>query len=99
MWLSVAMLSLATIGFYCGHPGFWPLPTIFLGRTAAAASIGLINSFGNLGGFYGPWVLGKLSDQSGSYGPGLLYFSACSFVSAVLVLQVRSALAKRKNSA
>jgi ACS family tartrate transporter-like MFS transporter len=103
IWLSVAMLSLATIGFYCGHAGFWPLPNMFLGRTAAAASIGLINSFGSLGGFLGNWMIGKLSDQSGSYGPGLLYFSACSFTSAVLVLRVRGALRKveasRRNSA
>jgi MFS transporter, ACS family, tartrate transporter len=93
--LSVVMLSLATIGFYCGHPGFWPLPNVFLGRAAAAASLGLINSFGSLGGFLGPYVLGKLSDQTGGYGPGLLYFSVCSFASGLLVLCVRSALAKR----
>jgi ACS family tartrate transporter-like MFS transporter len=89
------MLSLATIGFYCAHPGFWPLPNMFLGKTAAAASIGLINSFGNLGGFLGPYILGLLSDRSGGFGPGLLYLSACSLTSAFLVLLVRGALAKR----
>jgi ACS family tartrate transporter-like MFS transporter len=95
--VSVVMLSLATIGFYCGHPGFWPLPNVFLGRAAAAASLGLINSFGSLGGFLGPYILGKLSDQTGGYGPGLLYFSICSFASALLVLSIRGAL-KRRNS-
>jgi ACS family tartrate transporter-like MFS transporter len=93
-WVSVVMLSLATIGFYCAHPGFWPLPNMFLGRAAAAASIGLINSFGNLGGFLGPYLLGFLSDRSGGFGPGLLYLAACSFTSGVLVLRVRKALAE-----
>lgn len=92
MWLSVAMLSVATIGFYCAHPGFWPLPNVFLGRAAAAASIGLINSFGNLGGLVGPYVLGKLSDRTGSFGPGLLYLAACSLTSGLLVLSVRRTL-------
>jgi ACS family tartrate transporter-like MFS transporter len=94
-WVSIVMLSLATIGFYCAHPGFWPLPNMFLGRAAAAASIGLINSFGNLGGFLGPYLLGFLSDRSGGFGPGLLYLAACSFTSGLLVLRVRKALVQR----
>jgi MFS transporter, ACS family, tartrate transporter len=94
-WISVLMLSVATIGFYSSHPGFWPLPNMFLGRAAAAASIGLINSFGNLGGFLGPYLLGLLSDRSGGFGPGLLYLAACSLTSGLLVLRVRNALAKR----
>ena len=91
-WMSIVLLSLATIGFYCAHPGFWPLPNMFLGRAAAAASIGLINSFGNLGGFLGPYILGFMSDRTGGFGPGLLYLAACSTASAVLVLRVRRAV-------
>ena len=88
MWLSVTMLSLATIGFYCAHPGFWPLPNVFLGRAAAAASLGLINSFGNLGGFLGPYMLGALSERTGGFGPGLIYLAGCSLASGLLVLVV-----------
>ncbi len=33
---------------------FWTMPPAFLGGTAAAAGIALINSMGNLGGFFGP---------------------------------------------
>ena len=86
----INMLSLATIGFYCAHPGFWPLPNVFLGRAAAAASLGLINSFGNLGGFVGPYILGSLSDRTGGFGPGLLYLAVCSLSSGLLVLVVGS---------
>jgi MFS transporter, ACS family, tartrate transporter len=86
MGASVVMLSIATIGFYSAHGGFWPLPNVFLGRAAAAASLGLINSFGNLGGFLGPYLLGIFSDRTGSFGPGLLYLSACSLASGLLLL-------------
>ncbi len=88
LWISVTMLSVATIGFYSSHPGFWPLPNAFLGRAAAAASLGLVNSFGNLGGFLGPYMLGFFSDRTGSFGPGLLYLAACSFISGLLVLML-----------
>jgi ACS family tartrate transporter-like MFS transporter len=93
MGASVVMLSVATIGFYSAHGGFWPLPNIFLGRAAAAASLGLINSFGNLGGFLGPYLLGLFSDRTGSFGPGLLYLAVCSLASGVLLLRVRKSLA------
>jgi ACS family tartrate transporter-like MFS transporter len=93
MGASVVMLSVATIGFYSSHPGFWPLPNVFLGRAAAAATLGLVNSFGNLGGFLGPYLLGLFSDRTGSFGPGLLYLAACSLASGLLVLRVRKELA------
>lgn len=89
LWISVAMLSVATIGFYSSHPGFWPLPNAFLGRAAAAASLGMVNSFGNLGGFLGPYMLGIFSDRTGSFGPGLLYLAGCSLISGLLVLRVK----------
>jgi ACS family tartrate transporter-like MFS transporter len=96
LWLSVLMLSVATIGFYSAHPGFWPLPNEFLGRTAAAASLGLINTFGNLAGFFGPSILGLVSNRTGGFGPGLLFLSACSVASGLLVLAVRQALSSTK---
>jgi len=89
VWISVLMLSVATVGFYCAHPGFWPLPNLFLGRSAAAASIGLINSFGNLGGFLGPYAIGFLSTRTGGFGPGLLVLAACAYASGLLALRVR----------
>ena len=39
-------------------PAFWPMPTIFLGATAAASAIGFINMVGNMGGFVGPKIVG-----------------------------------------
>ena len=55
----------------------------------------MVNSFGNLGGFLGPYMLGLFTDKTGSFGPGLLYLAACSLVSGLLVLWVRKALMRR----
>jgi len=41
-------------------PGFWTLPTGLFTGPSRAASVGLINSVGNLGGFIGPALIGYL---------------------------------------
>jgi ACS family tartrate transporter-like MFS transporter len=92
VWISVVLLSIATIGFYSAHPGFWPLPNLLLGKTAAAASIGLINSFGNLGGFIGPYVIGFVADRFGGFEPALLFLAVCSVASGLLILLLRPAV-------
>jgi ACS family tartrate transporter-like MFS transporter len=99
VWVSVLLLSIATVGFYSAHPGFWPLPNLLLGKTAAAASIGLINSFGNLGGFIGPYVIGYISTRFGGFEPALLFLAVCSVASGVLILGLRGAVARSKSGA
>ncbi len=88
--LAVSMFCLAAAGTAGYLPGFWALPTSFLTGTAAAASIGLINSFGNLGGFVGPYVVGYLSKKTGSYFSGILYLSASALVASGLILSLRA---------
>ena len=86
----IAMFAIAAMGINGRLPGFWALPSQFLGGTAAAASIGAINCIGNLGGFVGPYILGFLSDQSGgSYSSGVIFLSAAAFLGAFLILLVR----------
>lgn len=88
--LAVSMFCLAAAGTAGYLPGFWALPTSFLTGTAAAASIGLINSFGNLGGFVGPYVVGYLSKKTGSYLGGVLYLSASALLASMLILSLRA---------
>ena len=59
---------------------------MFLGGTAAAAGIALINAVGNLGGFVGPAIMGALRDATGGYTGGLLALAGALVVEAVLVL-------------
>jgi ACS family tartrate transporter-like MFS transporter len=87
--LAVAMFCLAGAGLYSYLPGFWALPTTFLTASAAAAAIGLINSFGNLGGFVGPYVVGYLNESMGSFYAGIIYLSCSALASACLILSVR----------
>jgi ACS family tartrate transporter-like MFS transporter len=97
--LALSMFCVAAIGIYGYLPGFWALPTSFLSGTAAAASIGLINSFGNLGGFVGPYVVGYLSAATKSFVAGVLYLSASALVAAFFVLALRTTKRERSVAA
>ena len=87
--VEMAALTLAALGIYSTLATFWSLPTAFLSGTAAAAGIALINSVGNLGGFVGPYVVGFLSDSTGSFYAGLLLLAALILVAGLLALAVR----------
>ncbi len=67
---------------------FWAIPPMFLGGTAAAAGIALINSIGNLGGFVGPTVMGALRGSTGAYASGLLVLATALIIEAAIVWQL-----------
>ena len=87
--LAILAFSVATMALYSFPSPFWALPTVFLSGPAAAASIALINSIGNLGGFLGPYVIGYLSDLTGGFTAGLLYLVGAGFLGGLLVLSLR----------
>jgi ACS family tartrate transporter-like MFS transporter len=89
LWLLVISFTLSQMAQRALVGVFWTLPPIFLGGTAAAAGIGLINAVGNLGGFVGPAAVGALKDATGSYNSGLAVFVAALVIEAVLVLSLR----------
>jgi nitrate/nitrite transporter NarK len=82
----MALFLLARTGIKAYQPAFWTLPGLFLKSTAAAGSVGLINSLGNLGGFLGPTVLGIIEKRTGSFMGGLWFLAATMAVSAISIL-------------
>jgi D-galactonate transporter len=96
--VAVTLFTLVGACYYAFHPCFWAVPTAFLGESAAAASIGLINSVGNLGGFFGPMIMGYLVSRTHSFKAGLLFLVGNLCLSGVLMLTVgagRRALPQR----
>jgi ACS family tartrate transporter-like MFS transporter len=82
-WALVGM-SLAAIGFYGSKGSFWAMPPMILTGTAAASGIAWINSVGNLGGFFGPSVVGWAKDYSGSFAGGLYALAGFALLSAIV---------------
>jgi len=83
VWALVGM-SIAAIGFYGSKGPFWSMPSMILTGTAAASGIAWINAIGNLGGFFGPTMVGWAKSYTGSFAGGLYALAACSLVSAVV---------------
>jgi ACS family tartrate transporter-like MFS transporter len=89
VWIIVLSFTLSQLGQRSVQGVFWAIPPIFLGGTAAAAGIALINSVGNLGGFVGPTVMGALRGQTGDYASGLSVLAAALVLEAILVMSLR----------
>lgn len=86
--LMIVFFAVAATGLKAYLPAFWSLPSLFLTEAAAAGSIGLINSVGNLGGFIGPKVLGWLETKTGSFTPGILILCVSISISATIVVML-----------
>ena len=97
--LSLAALTLAAVGVYSAFGVFWTLPSAVLAGSAAAGGIALINSVGNLGGYVGPVVVGRLRDSTGNYAAGLYVIAAAMGVAGVLVLLLRNMIPRRQQGA
>ncbi len=87
--MKMLFLSIGAFGVFAVLPVFWTLPTAFLSGASAAAGIAVINSIGNLAGFFGPFVMGALKDATGNYAAGLWVISACVVVAMLIVLVLR----------
>jgi ACS family tartrate transporter-like MFS transporter len=84
--VAVALFTLAVVGLKAYLPAFWTLPSLFLTEAAAASSIGLINSVGNLGGFVGPIVLGWVEHRLHTFRPGVQFLAVSMTISATIIM-------------
>jgi len=69
--IMIAGISLALVGMNSCRPAIFSLLPRFLQGAAAAAGMAFVNSVGNLGGFFGPYMIGWLKDTTGSFTAGL----------------------------
>lgn len=86
---AVALVSVAVVGVFSMMGPFWAMPTALLSATTAAAGIAFINSVGNLGGFFGPYIIGLVRTSTGQFRGGLLVVAAALAMSGALVLTIK----------
>jgi MFS transporter, ACS family, tartrate transporter len=87
---TIVFLSLTLLAAYSMLGPFWATSTELLSETSAIAGIALINSFGNLGGFLGPYTIGLVRTWTGGFRGGLLAVAALLGISGVIALLVYS---------
>ncbi|HEY3426628.1 MAG TPA: MFS transporter [Negativicutes bacterium] len=88
LYVAMALLCVSTAAIYCFVGTFWSLPTLFLTEASAAVGIAIINSTGNLGGFFGPYVVGYLKDLSGSTTTGMYFLATFALLGTLSVLAI-----------
>lgn len=89
VFLGLLAFTIAAMGIMSRMAPFWAMPSTILSGPAAAAVVGSINCFGNLGGFLGPYAVGYLTDMTHSYASGLAFLAGSAFLGGALVLLVR----------
>jgi ACS family tartrate transporter-like MFS transporter len=85
---AILFLLLGSGFLYAYYPPFWAIPTMMLSETAAAATFGLINSIGQLGGFAGSYAIGFLNTQTGSLAASFGFIAIVYFVAGGLIVSL-----------
>lgn len=85
-WVALIGIGIAAAGQRSATPVFWNLPAGLVTGVGAAAALALINSVGNLGGFFGPYILGFFADLTGSNNGGLIFFAVCFCIAAIMLI-------------
>ena len=95
--LAVVCLGIAAVGICAALAPFWATPPIFLGGTAAAGGIALINAIGNLGGFLGPYLVGWIKDATHGYGAAMA-FLGCGLVTSAATMGIAGRVLLRQTA-
>jgi ACS family tartrate transporter-like MFS transporter len=87
--LAIFFLLLGSGFLYAYYPTFWAIPTMMLSESAAAATFGLINSIGQLGGFVGNYMIGFLNIRTHSLSASFGFISLVYVVGGAMILSLR----------
>jgi sugar phosphate permease len=86
-WLSFGFLCFAIQGPFAGLAPFWAIPAETMPRAVVGAVMGLVNAFGNIGGWAGNYAFGWLKQETGGtavpfsvLGGGLLLAAGLAFL-------------------
>jgi len=93
--IAVACLAAILMGIGAAFAPFWCVVSESARGPAAAASIGLVATIGNSGGFFGPTLIGLLKESTGTYQLAFLILGGMAILAAVLAARlVRPAAAR-----
>lgn len=87
--IAIIALCVAAAGHLAMQPLYWTFPSTYLGGTAAASGIALINSVGNLGGFVAPNLRVWAEHTFDSARAGLYFIALVAFIGGLLMLTLK----------
>jgi ACS family tartrate transporter-like MFS transporter len=82
--IALVLLCVAASGIWGCLAVFWTLTGEFLTGAAVAIGIALINTVGQFGGLFGPWLVGVIKDLTGNFSVALIVLAIAAFLAAVI---------------
>jgi nitrate/nitrite transporter NarK len=83
-WVAFAALALSGLFLKPAISLFWTIPKLVFAPQDVGAARGVINGIGNLGGFFGPIIVGYATSQTGNFAAGVFLISAFLLIGAAL---------------
>lgn len=87
--LAFTAISMFGAGAYGMLGPFWAIPTETLPRSVTGTAMGLVNALGNLGGYFGPVIVGFLKNRTGNFQVAFGLISLGYFAAAALTFLLR----------
>jgi ACS family tartrate transporter-like MFS transporter len=94
----IALLGLAAGGALSMVGPFWALTALSLSESTAAAGIAIVNSLGNLGGYFGPRTIGALANASNGFRGGMIVVGTAVLLGGCIAQLVRPGTSVHKYS-
>ncbi|HEX2941778.1 MAG TPA: MFS transporter [Rhodopila sp.] len=91
--LNMLLLTIAGATLYGSQPVLWSIPADIVPARVVGTVMGIMNSFGVLGAFAGPYLVGYVRGVSGTFASGLIAMGICLAFSSILVSLIREAAA------
>jgi ACS family tartrate transporter-like MFS transporter len=88
-FVAMVFIGVGAVGIWSALGVFWTIPQQMFSGTAAAGTLALINSIGNLGGFVGPYMMGWAKSTTGSFSSGLVGLAAFMIAGAVVAILLK----------
>ena len=85
-WLSYCLMCLAIPGPFAAMGPFWAIPGETLPAHAMALTVGVVNAFGNVGGFVGPYIVGWLTLRTHNLGAAFNTLGVGMLIAGMLAL-------------
>jgi D-galactonate transporter len=85
-YLTVALITLMTVGHYCGLTVFWSVPSVYLSDRAKAGGIAVVTAIGSTAAALSPAMLGWIRVSTGSLSLGLLISAGIITLGGVVLL-------------
>ncbi|MGY8666028.1 MFS transporter [Bradyrhizobium sp. UFLA05-109] len=86
-WIpAIVFLTLVSVGQYGAFSVFWSIPPTYLSKSTAAIGIAIVSSLGQISGLLSSWVLGVLSEVTGSMVVGLYAVAAIQIATGLIVV-------------